>query len=123
MRAVVVDRMMEPEELRVREIEPPVLQADEVRIAVGAAGCNFSDLLMLKGEYQVKPALPFVPGGEVGGIVSEIGTAVFGVPVGDRVLSRCALGGFARYPTSACCYRNRTRCGCPMWSARWITPS
>ena len=97
-RAVVVARMMEPEELRVREIEPPVLVADAVRIAVGAAGCNFSDLLMLKGEYQVKPALPFVPGGEVGGIVSEIGTAVSGVAVGDRVLSRCALGGFARYP-------------------------
>jgi len=95
MRAVVVDRMMAPEGLRVREIDRPVLGTDEVRIAVRAAGGNFSDLLMLKGEYQVKPALPFVPGGEVAGVVSEIGSEVSRVAVGDRVLSRCALGGFA----------------------------
>ncbi|MCP4903452.1 MAG: NADPH:quinone oxidoreductase family protein [bacterium] len=95
MRAVVVDRMMEPEELRVREIEAPLVATDQIRIAVRAAGCNFSDLLMLKGEYQVKPALPFVPGGEVAGFVSEIGSAVSRVAVGDRVLARCALGGFA----------------------------
>jgi len=95
MRAVVVDRLMTPEELCVREIDPPVLAPDEVRIEVRAAGCNFSDLLMLKGEYQVKPALPFVPGGEVAGRVAEVGSEVSRVGVGDRVLSRCALGGFA----------------------------
>lgn len=95
MRAVVVDRLMTPEELRVREIEPPVPGPGEVRIEVRAAGCNFSDLLMLKGEYQVKPPLPFVPGGEVAGVISETGASVSGLRVGDRVLSRCALGGFA----------------------------
>ncbi len=95
MRAVVVDRLMTPEELRVREIDAPVLAPDEVRIAVRAAGCNFSDLLMLKGEYQVKPRWPFVPGGEVAGVVTEVGADVSRVRVGDRVLSRCALGGFA----------------------------
>lgn len=95
MRAVVVDRLMTPDELRVRQIDSPPLGSDEVRIGVRAAGCNFSDLLMLKGEYQVKPTLPFVPGGEVAGVVSEIGSRVVRVAVGDRVLSRCALGGFA----------------------------
>lgn len=95
MRAVVVDRLTTPEALRVSEIPAPDLGADEVRIAVRAAGCNFSDVLMLKGEYQVKPPLPFVPGGEVGGEVLEVGAAVEGLAVGDRVLSRCALGGFA----------------------------
>src|SRR6056297_1855929 len=95
MRAVQVDRLLSPEELVVREIESPPLAEDEVRIQVAAAGCNFSDLLMLKGEYQVRPDLPFVPGGEVAGTVIEVGREVRDLAVGDRVLSRCALGGFA----------------------------
>ena len=103
MRAVLVDRLMEPADLCVREVENPRPGADEVLIEVKAAGCNFSDLLMLKGEYQTRPDLPFVPGGEVAGIVSELGPNVSGLAVGDRVLSRCALGGFAEHvaaPTS-----------------------
>lgn len=95
MRAVQVDRLLSPEELVVREIESPPLAEDEVRIQVAAAGCNFSDLLMLKGEYQVRPDLPFVPGGEVAGTVIEVGREVRDLAVGDRVLSRCGLGGFA----------------------------
>lgn len=95
MRAIVVDRLMSPEALAVREIESPALGDGDVRIAVRAAGCNFSDLLMLKGEYQVKPPLPFVPGGEVAGLVTEVAPGVSRVAVGDRVLSRCALGGYA----------------------------
>jgi len=95
MRAVVVDRLMEPGELRVAESPAPAPSADQIRIEVKAAGCNFSDLLMLKGEYQVRPELPFIPGGEVAGIVREVGARVEGFAVGDRVLSRCALGGYA----------------------------
>ena len=68
---------------------------DGVRISVRSAGCNFSDILMLKGEYQVKPPFPFVPGSEIAGVVTEVGSAVAGFSVGDRVLSRCGLGGFA----------------------------
>lgn len=100
MRAVVVDRLMSPAELRVREIEPPVLAPDELRIGVRAAGCNFSDLLMLKGEYQAKPPLPFVPGSEVAGVVAEVGAAVQGFAVGDRVMARCGTGGFAEEVTA-----------------------
>ena len=95
MRAVVVDRLMTPDSLGVRECDPPSMTEEGIRISVRAAGCNFSDILMLKGEYQVKPPLPFVPGGEVAGVVMEVGTAVQGFSVGDRVLSRCGLGGFA----------------------------
>jgi NADPH2:quinone reductase len=95
MRAVVVDRFMSPEELVVQEVPSKALGEGEVRIEVRAAGCNFSDLLMLKGEYQVKPPMPFVPGGEVAGRVTEVAPSVSRVAVGDRVLSRCALGGYA----------------------------
>ena len=55
MRAVVVDDFTTPEALRVRETDAPSLAENEVRIEVRAAGCNFSDVLMLKGEYQVQP--------------------------------------------------------------------
>ncbi|HEB91774.1 MAG TPA: NADPH:quinone oxidoreductase family protein [Deltaproteobacteria bacterium] len=86
---------MDPEDLAVREIDPPPLREDAIRIAVRAAGCNFSDVLMAKGEYQVKPPFPFVPGGEVAGTVLEAGAGSPGWKPGDRVLTRCALGGFA----------------------------
>ena len=95
MRAVVVDELGTPDELVVREVASPEMGPSDVRISVRAAGCNFSDILMMKGEYQVKPPLPFIPGGEVGGVVIETGEAVVGLAPGDRVLSRCALGGYA----------------------------
>ena len=95
MRAVVVDRMMSPGDLAVREHDSPPIREDGIRISIRAAGCNFSDILMLKGEYQVKPAMPFVPGAEVAGVVSEVGSSGDDFSVGDRVLSRCGLGGFA----------------------------
>jgi NADPH2:quinone reductase len=96
MRAIEVSRMMEPGGLRVVEREAPELTPDGVRISVRAAGCNFADILMLKGEYQVKPSLPFVPGSEVAGVVTELGAAPrANVAVGDRVLARCGLGGYA----------------------------
>ncbi len=96
MRAVVVEEMMEPSGLRVAERDVPELSDDGIRIAIHAAGCNFADILMLKGEYQVKPALPFVPGSEVAGVVTELGAAVRGpLAVGDRVLARCGVGGYA----------------------------
>lgn len=95
MRAVVVDRFMEPDALCVVETPAPTPGPGGLRIAVRAAGCNFSDLLMLKGEYQVKPPFPFVPGSEVAGVVLEAGAGVTGFAVGDRVLARCGTGGFA----------------------------
>lgn len=96
MRAVVADRLMtDPEQVELREIEAPAVGPMDVRIAVEAAGCNFSDLLMLKGEYQTKPDLPFIPGSEVAGVVLEVGRDVRRIAVGDRVLSRCGVGGYA----------------------------
>ena len=87
---------MEPSGLQIAEQDSPELTEDGIRIAIRAAGCNFADILMLKGEYQVKPDLPFIPGSEVAGVVAEVGAAVRGkFSVGDRVLARCGLGGYA----------------------------
>jgi NADPH2:quinone reductase len=95
MRAVVVDRWLEPKELQVTEAPEPAAGPGQVAIDVRAAGCNFFDLLIVRGEYQVKPALPFVPGGEIAGVVREVGEGVTGVFAGDRVFATPGLGGFA----------------------------
>jgi NADPH2:quinone reductase len=95
MRAIVVDRWMEPQDLSVREIADPVVQPGTLAIEVQAAGCNFFDILMARGQYQVKPAFPFVPGGELSGTVTAVGSGVDGMAPGDRVLAPVPTGGFA----------------------------
>jgi NADPH2:quinone reductase len=95
MRAIVVDRWMEPRDLRVAEIPAPGLRPGALEIEVRAAGCNFFDILMVQGKYQVKPAFPFVPGAEIGGVVRAVGDGVKGFAKGDRVLASAGLGGFA----------------------------
>jgi NADPH2:quinone reductase len=95
VRAVVVDRWMEPGELRVREVPEPRVEAGMLGVEVRAAGCNFFDILLIGGRYQVKPPFPFVPGGELAGVVREVGAGVEGFAVGDRVLAAVPLGGYA----------------------------
>jgi NADPH2:quinone reductase len=95
MRAVVVDRLMEPKDLRVVDTAEPELHPGGLAVDVKAAGCNFFDILMTQGRYQVKPPLPFVPGAELAGVVSAVGAEVDGVRVGDRVLASTPLGAFA----------------------------
>ncbi len=67
----------------------------QVRIRVTAAGVNFVDGLFVQGLYQIKPPVPFVPGGEVAGVVAEVGDGVTTHSVGDRVFCSTGLGGFA----------------------------
>ncbi len=68
-----------------------------VVIDVHAAGVSFPEVLQTRGEYQYKPPLPFVPGGEVSGVVREAsGQALeLGVRPGQRVAGFCMTGGFA----------------------------
>jgi NADPH2:quinone reductase len=65
-----------------------------VLVEVHAAGVSFPELLQTRGQYQLKPPLPFVPGSEVAGIVLSAPDGAQ-VKVGDRVAAFCALGGFA----------------------------
>ena len=65
-----------------------------VVVDVHAAGVSFPEVLQTRGEYQVKPPLPFVPGSEVGGVVRSAPDGA-GVAPGDRVAAFCMLGGFA----------------------------
>jgi NADPH:quinone reductase len=72
----------------------PLTPGNGVVVEVKAAGVSFPEVLQTRGEYQVKPPLPFVPGSEVGGIV-RAASAGAGVQEGDRVAAFCMLGGFA----------------------------
>src|SRR5215831_8685073 len=76
MRAIVVDRWMEPRELVPREVPEPEVGPGVLGVEVRAAGCNFFDILMVRGQYQVKPPFPFVPGAELAGVVRAVGPGV-----------------------------------------------
>jgi len=93
MRAWRVHELGEPETvLRLDDVEPPVAGTGEVTIDVAASSLNFPDVLMCRGEYQVKPPLPFTPGAEVAGVVETIGDGVDPGLVGKRVLAIPTFG-------------------------------
>jgi NADPH2:quinone reductase len=83
---------LEPVEGPDPEPTHPMSPGEGVVIDVRAAGVSFPDLLMSRGLYQMKPELPFVPGGEVAGTVVADGG---GFSAGDRVAAMTLLGGFA----------------------------
>ena len=95
MRAALCKEFGTPPKLKVDNIDVPTLGKGEVRIEVHACGINFADVLIVQGKYQTKPQLPFVPGGEVAGVVSEIAPDVTNVELGQRVLGMSSQGGFA----------------------------
>jgi NADPH2:quinone reductase len=95
MRAMIAERWGQPSELRLVERADPVPGAGEVSIDVRAVGCNFFDILMVQGKYQVKPPFPFSPGGEVAGVIRAVGPGVSGLSAGDRVFALIGWGGYA----------------------------
>jgi NADPH2:quinone reductase len=68
---------------------------ESVVVEVRAAGVSFPEVLQTRGEYQLQPPVPFVPGSEVAGIVRAAPDGA-GVAPGDRVAAFCGLGGFAQ---------------------------
>ncbi|MFN7148919.1 MAG: NADPH:quinone oxidoreductase family protein [Microthrixaceae bacterium] len=95
MRAVVCESFSEPEELQLRQLDTPPCGPGQVRVHVWASGVNFVDALFVQGRYQIRPPLPFVPGSEIAGEVTEVGAEVDGFSVGDRVMASVGLGGYA----------------------------
>lgn len=85
----------EPQRLQAQSLPEPKPGPGEVSIAVEAAGCNFADVLICQGKYQVKPTLPFAPGSEVAGHVISVGPGVSGFHPGQRVAAQLSYGGYA----------------------------
>lgn len=84
-----------PSKLSVREVDDPEPDAGQVIVDVEAAGLNFPDTLIIEGEYQFKPELPFTPGGEASGLISAVGDGVAHLSVGQRVIALSTHGAFA----------------------------
>ncbi len=95
MRAVLCKELGGPEKLVIEDVPPPPIRAGTVRIAIHAAGVNFADTLLISGQYQDRPPLPFIPGMELAGVITELGAGVSGLKVGDRVLSSVGRGAYA----------------------------
>src|SRR6185295_3710876 len=95
MRAIVVRDWTEPENLRVEDCPEPAISAGALGVDVRAAGCNFFDILMVQGKYQMRPPFPFTPGAELAGVVNAVGEGVKGFAVGDQVFASSTLGAFA----------------------------
>ena len=95
MKAILCSQFGGPEGLTIETLDTAILRGQEVRIAVHASGINFPDVLMVKGKHQLTPALPFIPGGEVAGVITELGPDVTGYSPGQRVMAVTFTGGLA----------------------------
>ncbi len=95
MRAVVCRELGSLDNVVVEERPEVVPGPGQVVVDVRAAGVNYVDGLICQGRYQMKPAVPFVPGGEVAGVVRAVGAGVTRVEVGDRVMAMIGFGAFA----------------------------
>ncbi|MBI1818164.1 MAG: NADPH:quinone oxidoreductase family protein [Deltaproteobacteria bacterium] len=95
MRAMIVNDWCEPRDMQLVELPDPEPGPGQVCIDVRASACNFFDILMAQGKYQVRPPLPFSPGGEVAGVVRAVGAGVDNVKPGDRVFAMLGWGGYA----------------------------
>ena len=88
MKAVLCEKLGGPDDLVVRDVpEPAAPGAGEVTVALEARGIAYTDLLLIAGQYQVRPSLPFVIGSEATGRVIAVGAEVEGLAVGDAVLT------------------------------------
>lgn len=96
MKAVLCRQFGPPSVLRVEDVPSPRPGPGQLVIATRACGVNFPDTLIIQGKYQFKPDFPFSPGGEVSGIVKELGDGVTTFRVGDRVIAATTFGGYAQ---------------------------
>ena len=95
MKAILCKTYGPPSSLVLEDIPSPKPGAKQVRIRIKACAVNFPDTLIIQGLYQFKPPLPFTPGGDVAGIVEEVGAEVKHLKVGDKVFGVVPIGGFA----------------------------
>jgi NADPH:quinone reductase len=95
MKAIQVKHVGGPEAMEVVELPLPQPKANEAVVKLAASGVNFIDVYFREGRY--KTALPFTPGQEGAGVVTEVGAEAKSVKVGDRVAWSGAQGAYAEY--------------------------
>jgi NADPH:quinone reductase len=92
VRAAVITALTGPDAVEIRDVPEPEPASGRTRIDVAYAGVVFPDVLLTRGEYQLRPEVPFTPGWEVAGVVRE---DAGGFRAGDRVAALPVTGGFA----------------------------
>ena len=105
MHAWLCENPVGVEALQWKELPTPTPGPGEVLIAIEAASLNFPDLLIVQNKYQMKPALPFVPGSEYAGTVQAVGEGVKHLRVGQKVACLSGTGGFGTHtlaPAALC---------------------
>jgi len=95
VRAAVCRAYGPPDVVEVGEIEAPTVGPGQARVRVHAAAVNYPDVLIVADEYQMSAPLPFVPGSEFAGEVTEVADDVAAAAVGDRVFGTAFIGAFA----------------------------
>ncbi len=95
MKAVIVHEFSPFERVGVEQAPNPTPGEGEVVIDVKAAEVNYPDILVIAGQYQFKPPLPFTPGKAAAGIISAVGKGVTGFSVGDPVAAQIEYGAYA----------------------------
>jgi len=95
MQAMQMAALGEPESLELKDLPDPTPGPGQVGIDVQAIGCNFADILICRGKYQLKPELPFSPGSEVSGVINALGTDVTNLHVGQLVAAQLGFGAYA----------------------------
>jgi NADPH:quinone reductase len=96
MRAVVGREFGGIDELALLDVASPSLEAGTIRISIRAAGISFANLLFIAGKHQNRPSLPFIPGTEIAGVITEIAAGTeTELQIEDRVCAGLPSGGFA----------------------------
>ncbi|WP_417566370.1 NADPH:quinone oxidoreductase family protein [Marinobacter sp.] len=95
MKAILCKEYGPAEKLVIENVPSPDVKGHGVKVRVKAAGLNFPDTLIIEGKYQLKPNMPFSPGGEMSGEVIGVGDKVSRFKVGDRVAGLTGYGAFA----------------------------
>lgn len=101
MKAILSKAPGGPETLVLEDVPSPEAGPGQVVISVKACGVNYPDVLIIQDMYQFKPPRPFSPGGEVAGLVKEVGEGVTHLKPGDRVLASTGNGGMAEEVVAA----------------------
>ena len=92
MKALLCTRLGAPEDLSIETLADPEPGPGEAVVRIAVAALNFFDTLIIAGKYQVKPDLPFSPGGEACGVIEALGPDMRGFSVGDRVIVHVTSG-------------------------------
>lgn len=106
MRAIQITQFGDPSAIQPSMVDaPPAPGPGQVRLAVHGVGVGYFDGLLIRGDYQIRPELPFIPGSSLAGVVDAVGEGVVHLKPGDPVAAFALHGGMAEHlllPATSC---------------------